>query len=229
MNANFNAGNKQTTEVIVEGDTYEASKMHIQGPALIEPDAKFSKGKAFTARTKGSVWDKVDFLTEKQAKRLGSKASDAEVEEAVITEKEYRTGLINKGIPADGEFMGTLTVYSDGTDVTVGGLEGKAAEYAMKLGATHMHRIHFGSGDRADGDAWNIGIGGGASIAQNGDQMMIAPNGGLGFGSADATNESLPEMVFEIYCDENTLELDKAAKKQTGNHTEFGSAQASIR
>jgi len=27
-----------------------------------------------------------------------------------------------------------------------------------------MHRIHFSSGDRADGDAWNIGIGGGGAM-----------------------------------------------------------------
>lgn len=219
-------GQKQSLEnnITIEGDDYEAAKMHIEGPALLKSDAKFAHGKKFTARTKGSVWEKVDFLTLKQAKRLGKGSTDAEVEEAIILEKEFRTKTLNKGIPADGEFMGTLTIYPDGTDVTAGGMEGRAAVAAMTLGATHMHRVHFGGGDRADGDAWNIGIGGGASIAQNGDQMMIAPNGGLGFGSADATNEQLPEMVFEIYCDESTLELDdKKSAKQTGNHTQFGS------
>lgn len=219
-------GQKQSLEnnITIEGDEYEAAKMHIEGPALLKSDAKFSHGKKFTARTKGSVWEKVDFLTLKQAKRLGKGSTDAEVEEAIILEKEFRTKTLNKGIPADGEFMGTLTIYPDGTDVTAGGMEGRAAVAAMTLGATHMHRVHFGGGDRADGDAWNIGIGGGASIAQNGDQMMIAPNGGLGFGSADATNEQLPEMVFEIYCDEGTLELDdKKSAKQTGNHTQWSS------
>jgi hypothetical protein len=192
--------------------------MHITGPALIQSDAKFAPGKKFSGRTAGSVWNKINAISAKQAKRLGSKSSDVKIEEAILFEKDFSTNYLYKGIA--GEYLGTLYIYPDGDDVTIGGMEGRAAGRAMKLGATHMHRVYLGGGDVANGSSWNIGIGGGASIITSGDTVAIAPNGGMGFGAAKASNTTLPDMVFEIYSSEELLDKVAKRKKQTGNHTD---------
>ncbi len=210
-------GQKQSVEneITIEGDDYEAAKMHITGPGMLNSDAKLQQGKRFSYKTWGSVWAKVDFLTMKQAKKLCSKASDISVEESIMFENDFRTSIINKGKPVNGSFMGYLFVGPDDTDaedLNTPSLEGAAGKRAMKLGATHMIKVGDDSGDVATGDSWNIGISGGASIITSGDGVAIAPNGGLGFGSASASNETIPAMVFELYVDP-TLIKEKLSKR----------------
>jgi len=64
----------------------------------------------------------------------------------------------------------------------------------------------------ADGKSWNIGIGGGASMFVKGDDIGIAPSGGIGVGGAKASNESVPQMSFKVYCD-SSLILTGSMKK----------------
>lgn len=205
---------KQSTKVTVEGDTYEASKMHIQGPGLMDSDAKLQKNRPYRAKTVGSIWDKVDFLTDSQAKKLATSAPDTEVTPAIIFENEFKTTTLNKGVA--GEFMGYLYVSPDGNEVNAAGMEGKAAEKAMALGATHMIRVYRDNGIDASGSSWNIGIGGGASIVTSGDSLAIAPNGGMGIGGAKASNEARPDMVFEIYFVKEIIK-EKVSKKSNSN------------
>jgi len=196
-----NAGNTQETDIVIEGDTYEAKPNHIQGPALVAPDAKFSDTKEFSFRVLGSVWRDVDGLSSAQAKNLGIDVSDVKIDRALLTSMSAQK-YISKGKPAEGVIIGTLYVYPIGAGVTLAGLEGIAAESAMGYGATHMV-IVFDFGVEASGSAWNVGIGGGASIVANASgTVMVAPNGGLGFGKAKASNISLPALVVKLYRNE---------------------------
>lgn len=200
-----------TNDIKIEGDTYEAAKMHINGPGFNNTEINHQQGKRFTYKTWGSVWDRVDFLTYKQAKTLGKNVSDVEVEVSVMFENDFRTAHINKG--KAGDFMGYLYVGSDGDDTNAAGMEGKAAKKAMELGATHMVK-RLDTGDVADGEALNIGLSGGASIipGDNG-SVAIAPNGGLGWGTASSTNETRPAMVFELYVDPSVIK-EKLSKRK---------------
>jgi len=203
-----NEGVTQDTKVVIEGDTYEAAYQHISGPALVQSDAKFAKGKTFKFRTLGSFWVQGMGLSGPAAYNLGIDADDAKIDRA-LAYKYPATKYLIKGIPSDGVYMGNLYVYSDGSKISVSGLEGKGAAMAMKYGATHAVII-YDSGDAADGSAWNIGFGGGASIvADSAGKIMAAPNGGMGIGAAHAINSELPALVVKCYRHEGTGEINK--------------------
>ena len=186
---------------------YEDKRDHLQGPAIVTPDAKFRRGRAFSGKVRGSeeFFSNVKGLTFKQAVKLSSKSSDITCEPALFSENEFSTDRIkietSETIP--GELMGFLYMSSDGKDVNSVSMIGEAAEEAMKAGATHMRLIDFSAGENAEGSSWNIGLGGGASLMSGtgGDAIAIAPNGGTGYGKAKATSELRPEMVFELRFD----------------------------
>jgi len=194
-----NEGNVQN--VTIGGDTYEAKPNHIQGPGLLSPNPKLTERDGFSFRTMGSVWGDISGIGVKASKSLASDCSDAKVEAAVM----YKYSPINyiRKATADlqGVFMGTIYVFPDGDDVTVAGMEGVGLAAAMELGATHAS-ILYDAGEVADGSSWNIGLGGGASIVANkSGSVMVAPNGGTGFGSATAFNSKLPALIVKLYYD----------------------------
>jgi len=202
---------------------YEDKRDHITGPAILQPDAKFTKGQAFSTKVHGvELLSNIDELTQAQAKKLASKASDVTCEPALIMENDFSTNKVKCSYgpaKAPGEFMGYLYMGSDGNDVNSAAMIGEAAVEAMKAGATHMRLVKFEAGEISDGSAWNIGLGGGASMmsGRGGDGMVIAPNGGLGYGKAKAFNELRPEMVFELTFDKTFVVVSKPVT-QTGNH-----------
>jgi len=203
-----NAGNTQETDIVIEGDTYEAKPNHIQGPPLMQPDAKFSDTKEFSFRLLGSVWSKVLGLEGSQARNLGLDSDDVKIERALMT-KMSKQSYLAKGKPSTGLFLGTLYVWPTGRDVTVAGIEGIAADAAMKHGATHAVFI-YDFGVEATGKSWSVGVGGGASIvADAAGNVMIAPNGGFGFGAAHASNDSLPALVVECYRSEDAAKVNE--------------------
>jgi hypothetical protein len=200
-----NEGVDQT--VVIEGDDYEAATMHISGPALLQPDAEFTQAMEFSFRVKGSYWTQVVGLSSAQAANLDDDCDDCEVDKALAIQGRKAVTYITKGIPTDGEYLGNLYAFADGSDSNIAGLEGKALMAAMKAGATHAVII-YDYGVESDGSSWNIGVGGGASIVASGDGgVMVAPNGGMGFGSATARNNKLPAMVVKCYRNESAAKL----------------------
>ena len=205
---------------------YEDKRDHVRGPEIVTPDAKFRQGRAFAGKVQGSeeFFTNVKGLTFKQAVKLSSEASDITCEPALFSENEFSTDRIKievrEAIP--GELMGYLYMGSDGKDVNAVSMIGEAAEEAMKAGATHMKLVDFGAGESAEGSAWNVGIGGGASLMSGtgGDAIAIAPNGGTGYGKAKAISELRPEMVFELRFDASyaaKYQLSKAGHGWSAN------------
>lgn len=182
----------------------EASRNHIRGPGLLESDAPAARS-AFPMmiKTHGSVWERVNMLTYDQATKLGKASTDAVIDVAILFENDFRTARINKG--SAGVFMGYIYAYSDGEKISAAGLEGKIARAAMDVGATHMKQVAAGSGEVIEGDAWNIGLGGGASLLSSGNSVAVVPNGGLGIGEADSYSEIRPGFVFELSFDETII------------------------
>ena len=202
-NDNSNKGNKQNTDIKIEGDviTYEAEPNHIQGPGLLSSDAKLTKNPGFSFRTMGSVWSDISGISVKAAASLGKGSSDAKVEKALMYEHAALNYIRKATDNLEAVFLGTIYVYPDGDDVTVAGMEGVGLSEAMAAGATHAS-IQYDSGDVADGSSWNVGLGGGASIVANSNgTVMVAPNGGLGVGGATAFNNKLPALAIKLYYD----------------------------
>jgi hypothetical protein len=48
------------------------------------------------------------------------------------------------------------------------------------------------------GSSWNIGFSGGASLMTSGEDVAIAPNGGLGFGKAKSSSQFRPDAVYVV-------------------------------
>lgn len=200
---------------------FEDKRDHITGPNVLQSDAKLSTGRAFKSKVYGAkMLTNIKELTVKQAKKLSSKASDITCEEALYMENEFSTNKVKCLYGKDklsGESMGYLYMGSDGPDVNSAAMIGEAAEQAMKAGATHMKLVDFTVGELSEGSAWNIGLGGGASIMKGaGDSLAVAPNGGLGFGKAKAFNELRPEMVFELSFDKELASNYKLSKADHG-------------
>ena len=213
--------------------TFEDKRDHITGPNVLQSDAKLSQGKSFTTKARGAMkfLSNVKELTAKQAKKLASKSSDITCEPALIMENKFSTNKVKCSYSKErspGEYMGNLYMGSDGGDVNATSMIGEAAKRAMKAGATHMRLIEFGAGEMAQGNSWNIGFGGGASvITGSSGKTAVAPNGGLGFGSADSFNELRPEMVFELTFDASYASkylLSKAGDGYSANKIEVISA-----
>ena len=224
-----NSGNsKQQQSANNEGvsltvkQNFEDKRDHITGPNVLQSDAKLSSGRAFSAKVQGAkaFFSNVSEMTRKQAKKLASKASDITCEEALLMENDFATDRIKctyfgKQLP--GQYMGYLYMGSDGDDINTLAMIGEAGDEAMEAGATHMRLVFMESGEMAEGDSWNIGLGGGASIMSGGaERLAVAPNGGLGIGHADAFNELRPEMVFELTFDKALTSNYKLSKATHG-------------
>lgn len=208
----------QTQSANNEGNTlqvtqnYERDKRELINPApapMVDP--KLTNGKAGAIKTKGSLWDNMSSIKKEQASKVLKGAGldtlmgpDVKSDVRAVSEKDFQTdsiALCTKK-PA-GEYLATIYVYSTGADSQA--LEAVAILAAMKLGGTH---IVFEDRDHsvvASGKAWGFGLGGGASMFAKGDDIAVAPGGGLGLSGAEAKNESLPQLRFTVYCDQAVL------------------------
>lgn len=179
---------------------YEDVRDHIVGPAILAPDPKFRDGEAGTAKTLGfGLLDALKRISWDQAKKLGSNATDFKVETALLFENKFRTDGLEQG--ASGVLMGYIYVIPEGPDVSGAGAIGRATAKGMLVGATHFVKIATSAMEATEGSAWNIGLGGGASILADGDSKAIAPNAGTGYGKAKTHNELRPELVIAVYYD----------------------------
>jgi len=214
------SGNSKSKSDLTLTQIYEDKRDHITGPAILKSDAKLSNGRVDRIKLFGlELLDKITQLTQAQADKLASQASDIKVEKALIFENAFELDKIKFG--KAGEFMGYLYVLSDGTDCNAAAMIGKVSRAAMKAGATHIELVRVSSADHATGSAWNVGIGGGASIMSNSETVAIAPNGGLGFGKAKASNEARPSLAFGAYFDKNLLTTSyRIVKKDLGYSAE---------
>lgn len=208
---------KMKNEINIEGDTtyVEADKReHIQGPNLQSGNAKVVDTKASNARAKGGLFEHVDFLTMKQAKMASKNASDMDVEPALIMENDFQTKTINIG--KAGEFAGHIYIFSDGSDSYLSAMDAEASEVAMKMGLTHIRRLDgVETSKHLEGSAWNIGVGGGASILTNGEDLALAPNGGAGYGKAKSASQMRPDAVYEVYFAKELIKDLQKAKSTT--------------
>ena len=224
VNDNSNKGNKQSndqkTEVtFTDNSVYEDKRDLINPTTSPSADAKLSEGKAYTGKTKGSIWsDLMDMsVPMTAAKGLAKAGGDVEITLALMGENDFQTSHVIVSENPSGVLMGIVYASPDGDDCFAAGMEGKSLIAAMKAGATGIKRISQTDGQETNGSAWNVGLGGGASMFAKGDDIAIAPSGGLGYGSASASNEKRPEMAFKIYFDESLVKGTKVPA-QTGNH-----------
>jgi len=207
-NTNVMGQKSENTNVItIEGDTtnVEADKReHIQGAGLTTSNANVVDAKASNVRAKGDLLSKVKTLTYAMAKKASKNASDMEVEPALLWENDFRTELITVGIA--GEFAGYIYIFSDGDDSYLAAMDAEAAEEAMEAGMTHIKRLGpVETSKHLSGTAWNIGLSGGASIMSDGENLALAPQGGLSYGKADSTNLYRPDAVYEISFDKSRI------------------------
>jgi hypothetical protein len=186
-------GQAQSTDIKFEADKRELLGM----TAAPTADAKVKNTKASKIRAKGDLLDRVKFLTMSMAKKASKNASDMDVEAAVLFENDFELDRIIVGEGA--EFGGYIYVFADGPDCYLAAMDAEASEVAMKLGMTHIIRLGEVELTKVlDGSAWNIGVGGGASIMTSGEDIGIAPNGGLGYGKAKTSSEFRPDAVYEV-------------------------------
>jgi hypothetical protein len=208
---------KNVNNISIEGDTtnVEADKReHITGPGLLKGDAKVVDTKASNARALGGLFEHVDFLTMKQAKMASKNASDMDVEPALIMENDFQTTTINIG-KAD-QFAGHIYIFSDGSDSYLSAMDAEASETAMKAGLTHIRRLDsVETSKHLEGSAWNLGIGGGASIMSSGEDLALAPNGGAGYGKAKSSSQMRPDAVYEVSFAEGMIKDLQKAKSTT--------------
>jgi len=201
MGQSQSADNKGNTQTL--NQTIEAPKRTYNHAAIVDgadTDASIDADLGnFSYKVMGSVMSKIEFITYKQAKRLGKDTSDYDIEEALLFESEFRTTTLNKGIPVDGIYMGSLYIMPTGSDVTVAGLEGRIAAAAMKFGASHAIFI-YDSGAVASGSDVSFKIGGGASqVVGDSGKTVVNSGGGIGWSKASAFNEEIPAIVVELY------------------------------
>lgn len=198
-NDNSNKGNKQTTKVVVEGDSivYEAEYNHIQPVAGPDTDTQTVKSKASASLTKGSLMDKFDGIAVAGLKRAAKGAVDVELIEAVIFEPKDSVNFIRIG--TDGEFAGYIYATCDDTGCPAAGMEAKAMQLAAKLGYTHISKFYEDDAEYLESSEWSLKVGGGASVAASGGSVMIGPGGGVGGGAAESMTVLVPAMTFEVY------------------------------
>jgi hypothetical protein len=96
-------------------------------------------------------------------------------------------------------FGGFIYVFADGPDCYMAAMDAEAAETAMKAGMTHIVRVARDKSKTLSGSSWNIGISGGASLVTSGTDIGIAPNGGLGYGSAKSSSQYRPDAVYAVF------------------------------
>lgn len=198
-NDNSNKGNKQTTKVVVEGDTitYKEQYNHINPVSGPDTDSQTVKSKGHDALTKGSIMDKVDGLSIASIKRAAKGAKDVEIIDSVFFEPKDSVNFVRVG--NDGEFSGYLYATCDDVICPAAGMEAKAMEKAATLGFTHISRMYESSGEYLLASEWSLKLGGGASVGASGGNTMIAPGGGIGGGAAESSTVMLPAMTFEVF------------------------------
>jgi len=194
-----NAGNKQTTNVVVEGDkvTYKEQPNHINPVSGPDTDSETTRSRGHDALTFGSIMDKVSGLPVEGIKMAAKDASDVRILTAVFFEPPESVNYVRVG--SDGEFSGYLYADCDDDVCSAAGMEAKAMLKASELGYTHIKRVHVSAGEKLYGSEWSVKLGGGASVAASGGNMMIAPGGGIGGGAAESSTVDLPAMTFEVY------------------------------
>ncbi len=199
-----NSGNSSVDGSGNSSNTYidEDKREHIQGPALLQPDAKLKDGKALAIKTFGLdyFFKHAKYLSYTEAQRLAENADDVEVKVDLF--KEFnQTGGVQLALsePAGGQFMGFIYLTPTGDDCTMASLIGKAAAEASLKGGQVIVPVAKDTAAVSNGSAWNVGIGGGASILRDGDKVAIAPNGGTGYGKAKAWNEKRPALMVAVY------------------------------
>lgn len=167
-------------------------------------DAKLHDTKASEVRARGSLLDRVEFLTMSMAKKASKNASDMQVEPALLFENDFELDKIKVG--QGPQFGGYIYVFADGSDCYLAAMDAEASEVAMKAGMTHIVRLGEVEVSKVlSGSAWNIGFGGGASIMTSGEDMGIAPNGGFGYGKAKSSSQFRPDAVYEVSYDASLI------------------------
>jgi hypothetical protein len=195
--------NSQATTTDVN-QVVEAAPNYLTGPDLLQSNPQLTSGKADDSKLFGRFMLHGASFTAKQAAILAGDGRAVKINLALITDYNYKNvGSIKEG--TDGEFMGYLYATPANRDATEGAIEGAAMKAALYAGATSMRRVHSSKVETSAGSAWNIGIGGGASMTAGSQGTAIAPNGGLGYGQASAHNELLPSAVYALYCDKASL------------------------
>jgi hypothetical protein len=194
--------NKQETNIKFEADKRE----HISGHAAPKTDAQLEDTRASAIRVRGGLLEEVAFLTIDQAKMAAKNASDMKVEPAVLFENDFSLDTIKIG---EGEtFGGFIYVFSDGSDSYLAAMDAEAAKVAMELGMTHIVRLGDADASKVlEGSSWNIGISGGASVISQGEDLAIAPSGGLGYGAAKSKSEYRPDAVYKVSYSKSLIRL----------------------
>jgi hypothetical protein len=89
----------------------------------------------------------------------------------------------------------------------------EAARLAMAYGATNITLERPTAKVVQKGDTWSVGIGGGASVLTGtGGETAIAPNGGLGIGSAEGESVARPSLVMYMHFDKE-LKITKLPRR----------------
>ena len=210
-----NKGNHQTIN-----QNFEDKRDHAIAVPHNLPDPKFGEFKGIAVKAHSDLLSKVKSLDMTEARKLSDKTSDIKVDVTVLFENEFETTkiFIDEVSTVADEFMGYLYVLPTGDDCNATAMIGKAAVEAMRLGATSMVKEMDNYGAFSEGTAWNVGLGGGGSILTGkGDDTAVMPNGGIGYGSASATNELRPAYVFALYFDPERV-VEKEVKGLDAEH-----------
>jgi len=208
-----NAGNKQTTDIVIQDNSVvNHAKIPVQYDHITPDIGKTNSDMidhngVMNLKAMGSIDAHISAITRVHADKLSKGASDVEVVKSIMFENDFRTTMISKG--AVGQFMGFIYVIPDGSDVTMAGIEGKAYLAAMDAGATHYTMEHS-SGMYVEGSKAGIDFGGSASVAIAADgSAVIAPGATFGYSKAWSSNEIRPGVIITLYFDE-TLKITPA-------------------
>lgn len=209
-----NEGNLQKMKL---EQTFEDKRDHIVAPGIVSPDAKVVPMAPFDIKVHhlSGMLDEIVEIDKASSRMLAKDTDDVDVNVAVLFENTFSTDKVLIGRTENAKLMGFIYVTATGTDISAPGAFGKAAEIAMKLGATSVVLGDLTGGTIGTGSSFNIGIGGGASIMVDGDSKAIAPSGGTGYGKAKSSTEYLPALRLDLYFDADyvgdTVEKDDPA------------------
>lgn len=207
-NKNTNANDNKSTAV--QGQGQAQGQVLVNAPTTINfshelvgldrtsSEAKDHSG-AGDAKIKSNVDSMISRISLKSAKKLGKNTTDFEKFTDLLFENDFVTSAIIKG--NKGDFMGTITLISDGDDATLGGLQGRAYVAAMKAGATH-YLLSSTSGKHVQGSSAGIDFGSAASVVVKSDgSALISPGATLGYSTSWSSNEWRPAVVIHLFFD----------------------------
>jgi hypothetical protein len=156
----------------------------------------------------------INSITLAYATKMSKGSGDVEIIESIMFENDFRTNMLSRGVA--GAVMGTITLTSDGEDVTADGMFARAMVRAMSLGATHFTLLGESNDLVNQGSKAGLDFGGAASVVTKADgSVVMAPGATLGYSTAWTINEYRPSMVFTLYYHEASVSLPAG---QTGNH-----------